>query len=106
MYSAANQLWQINKQREKGCMSSFDSNSPVMNSRNLFTIWYQKIGPETPNGNCRVINMGGDGGGQERAMYAVGGQVSLCVAGNDDHDRSRSMIAIIMMIDDRSMIDR
>ena len=26
------------------------------------------------------------------------------LAGNDDHDRSRSMIAIIMMIDDRSMI--
>ena len=26
------------------------------------------------------------------------------LTGNDDHDRSRSMIAIIMMIDDRSMI--
>ena len=30
--------------------------------------------------------------------------VKALQAGNDDHDRSRSMIAIIMMIDDRSMI--
>ena len=34
----------------------------------------------------------------------------ICKAGNDDHDRSRSMIAIITMIDDRfwmmTIIDR